>query len=66
MVAVNSKQFFVRLNAVEREIADFNRGRVAISQEWTKFVKDETEIQKYCSLFQIESPSPWPMLQERG
>ena len=56
MVTVDSKQFFISLNAPERKIADLNSRGLAISQKWMKFVKDETEIQKYSSLFQIIKP----------
>ena len=52
MVAIDSKQLFICVNAAKCEIAHFMRRSVAISQEWTKFVKDETKIQKYRSLFQ--------------
>ena len=44
MVAIDSKQFFIRLNAAECEVADLNGRRLAITHEWTEFVKDETEI----------------------
>jgi hypothetical protein len=44
MVTVDSKQFFIGLNAPECKIAHLNGGGLAISQEWTKFMKDETEI----------------------
>ena len=56
MVTVDSKQFFIRLNASKCKIAHLNGRRLAISQKRMKFVKDETEIQKYSSLFQIIKP----------
>jgi len=52
MVTVDSKQFFVSLNTPESKIPDLNSRGLAISQKWVKLVKDETEIQKYSSLFQ--------------
>jgi chemotaxis regulatin CheY-phosphate phosphatase CheZ len=56
VVTVDSKQFFICLNASEGKIANLNSRGLAISQEWTKFVKDETEIEKYRSLFQNIKP----------
>ena len=56
MVAVDSKQFFISLNAAECKISNFNSRGLAIAQKRMKFVKDETEIQKHSSLFQIVKP----------
>ena len=56
MVAVNSKQFFISLDAAECKIADLASRGLPISQKRMKFVKDETEVQKYSSLFQIIKP----------
>ncbi len=43
-VAVDSEQFFICLKAAQCKLADLNGHRLAITQEWTEFVKDETEI----------------------
>jgi hypothetical protein len=44
MITIDPKEFFVRLNAAQCKIADLNGRSMAVSQEWVKFVKNETEI----------------------
>jgi hypothetical protein len=44
MVTVDSKEFFIGLNAAQCKIAYLNRSSLAIAEEWSEFVKDETEI----------------------
>ena len=44
MITVDSKQLFICLDAAQRKIANLISRGVAMSKEWTKFVKDETEI----------------------
>jgi len=49
MVTVDSKQLFIGLNATERKIAYLSGGGLAISQEWTEFMKErnrDLEVQQ--------------------
>ena len=59
VVKVDSKEFFICLKAAECKITDFEGRSLAVPENRTKFVKEKTEVQKYCSLFQkIKSPFP--------
>ena len=59
VVTVDSKEFFICLKAAECKITDFAGRSLAVPENRTKFVKEKTEVQKYCSLFQkIKSPFP--------
>ena len=44
VITIDSEQLFICLNAAQCKIAHFSGGGLAIAQEWTKFVKDKTEI----------------------
>ena len=56
MVTVDSKQFFISLNAAECKIANLDCRGLAVSQKWAKFVKEKAEIKKYSSFFQKIKP----------
>jgi hypothetical protein len=59
VVTVDSNEFFICLKAAECKITDFEGRSLAVPENRTKFVKEKTEVQKYCSLFQkIKSPFP--------